>query len=206
MKRRFAVHSGHVAWAVVVIAGLSLAGWPIGSTLLTRVNADFAAMVPSTAIGFLLLGTALLLRRRGLPLTETCAKVLGGLAIVNLLAYAWLGTAGIDPSLFALAPGDGVSLCTITCFLLTAVALLLRQSPDAGLHEVADYVGLVGLSTALAVLGGHVLHAEFLYEISFFAGMSLPTSMLFCMGFAGLLMTDEDPRAFDDEISGPNEA
>ncbi|MCA0921459.1 hypothetical protein [Pseudooceanicola nanhaiensis] len=206
MKRCYALHSGHLAGALVVLAATSLAGWPLGSTLLTRVHPGFAAMVPSTAVAFILLGVALFARRAGQDHAGLFAKALGGLATANLLAYAWLGTAGLDPAFLALNPGDGVSLCTITCFLLAAVTLLLRLSDDAALHEVADYVGLVGLSTALAVVGGHVLHAEFLYEIGFFAAMSLPTAMLFCIAFAGLLMTDEDHEALDDGFDGPYEA
>lgn len=180
--RRFSVGAG---WAGVGCSLLVLAGWAFEAEFLKRFIPGAVSMNPLTALCFMLAGFSL-----GAPqhrLARPAAWLVAGVGLAKLVSYTTGVPFGVDQWLFREAlmadlPGHPNQIAPNTAlnFLLLALALLLP--PGRGrLPEAALLV--VMLSSLLAVLG-YTYEVEWMYGVSAFIPMALPTALLF-----GLLST-----------------
>jgi len=204
--RRAAVVGGLLA---ATIGLLSLVGWVLDVHVLASLHADFIPMAPSTALGFILLATALARHvrapdRRVSKAYGFCAAgivlLISALILVEFLAQV---PSGIERFLLK-APGhfEGVltgrmSPITALGFLLSGGALLLRLLAPAhsqrGQVQAAALASLVVLMM-LVVLAGYLYGTPLLYGATIIP-VALPTAIAFLLLGVGLL-ADAGPRAF----------
>lgn len=184
-----------------LIAFLNLVGgWWYGITIFLNLRADYAAMVPTTAISILLCAASILclslplLRYAGTikKLILTAALlVAAGAATDLLLLYRGIAN-GIDayiaPQVFAFQ-NFHMSIATAFNLLLMAICLLRLvafepRRPDY-LFIVAATLGLV---SALVTVLGYSFDVSALYAISWFSAMALHTAIAFAALFIGALL------------------
>lgn len=193
-----------VASALVV---LSL-GWGVGIEFLTRILPGLPAMVPSTALCFVLLSLVLLYSWRwssgGAESSQAGDRfimlVAGGVVALigcaDLLVLATDMAHGIDALIFPhFAGNDGsvMSMATAICFIIAATALIVRAAVSAdnvaGAKFILSLLSSAGLAISSISLVGHILNSGSLLNVAFFTGMSLQTSLLFVMLFLAQLET-----------------
>ena len=143
--------------AVAVIGLSALAGWVTGQRLLSGMRSDYIPMAPNTAIGFLLLGIALVampgdigsLRRKAIAVGA--AGFVAGLAGCGLVEYLLSIELGVHDwflrvptERLGLAPVGKMALFTALTFEAASLAALLcAVSPR---RSALDYAGLLGLA------------------------------------------------------------
>ncbi len=198
-RARLARVAGGVLLAVSLLA---LFGWLAGLPLLVRVLPHWAPMSVPTALGFACLGLAFLLPRgAGAGLgsrlaARSAAGVAGLLAAVVLVRQAlglppavetWLAFGSASPS-----AGGVMAGASATGLMLIALSALLVDWRTAGdlrpalvLAPVAGTIGLLGTI-------GHIYDAASLYAVPYFAGLSLPTSVMLCVAAVGILGVHPD--------------
>ena len=147
--------------AVAAFALLALLlGWLAGLQQLVRVRADYHAMVPTTAICFILLGSALVLAQHGRFWRRVNGRrilaLVIGIALVNVLLKEIFHRPGLDALLpFGLREGDMMASGTglgmlVACYCIDCVAL--DRPPKSDMCVVAAIAGMV---TSFAILLGH---------------------------------------------------
>jgi PAS domain S-box-containing protein len=156
------------AVAIVGLGAIVLAGWALDIAALTSVHASLVSMKANTALGFVMLGSAVLLAQpadaspRRLLLARSLACATSALGLITLLQYGAGIDLGIDemlvrdePLATATAWPGRMSPLTALHFLVLGAALLLPDSDsDRRRSRPAEWlVVLVGLSSLLAVLG-----------------------------------------------------
>ncbi len=139
---------GIVALLGVLTLGEYLAGWDLGiDQLLVRESLETAGtsfpgrMAPATALGFLLLGVALVLQITSLSLVVTQSLTLTVLLMASLALVGYL--YGVR-SLYGVFAYSSVALHTAAMFVVLSVGVLLVR-PDRGLVGIvtSDNVGSV---------------------------------------------------------------
>lgn len=131
--RRVAGDAGLVA---VVVAVIVLIGWRFDIEPLKSALPGFVPMMPNTAVGFILLGAALMIAQRlpgKLQWTFACSGLAAAIAGATLLEYALDVDLSIDRGLFpqataawrTLHPGR-MAVDTAICFVLAAGAVCMR--------------------------------------------------------------------------------
>ncbi len=183
-----------------LIALLALAGWTSGIRTLASWGADNIPMAPSTALLFLLLGTALITvphRRRGLLLAARAGAML--IVAVSLLRIAELVT-GIPPLVDwfrFMSPEEylhGVPLgrmaaVTAIIFLISGGSLLFMTLPRASgtTYDVAGMLAIVAGAMGCAFGLGYLTGTPILYS-----GDTIPMAPSTAAGFtlvgAGILV------------------
>jgi len=168
-----------LAGAVSLVAGLHLAGWMVGRDTLLGLAPEWVPMAPATAIGFLVMAAAVLVRRWGR--SRAAAVVLdaamgafavacAAVALTRVAAFA--GTAVIDlerPLVRATESAAGfvvgrMSPLTALLFVLAAAAVACgrRRPPRRGLR-VTDLLAAGMLAVATVVVVGYLYGAPPLY-------------------------------------------
>ena len=171
-------------------------GWGLESEFFIRVRPQFAAMVPTTAISFGVLGAAALPFARPAPavwssgLLLAAALLVAAISILNLLIL-FSGEAGnlddfLWPSLRE-RPEDKMAVSTSVSFLLAAACCaqlaLRRVHPVA--YVTAATLGLVLCSIALV---GYLFDTQALYGVFVFIAMALHTALAFAVLFVCLMI------------------
>lgn len=178
-----------LAWTLVLLGLLVLSGWLLRIAPLTQILPGMSSMVMTTALNFVLLGSALLRSRRvGAPAGELpglagTVMLLAGLHLVELLADVQLG---VDlPAMHDWVrdshrhPGQ-MALPTALCFELAGATLLLQRARWASrlwaqrLSRTAS--ALVFCIGAMALVG-YVLGLERLYRWYAYTNMALHTAV-----------------------------
>jgi PAS domain S-box-containing protein len=190
---------------VVVVGVVVLAGWALRLPLLTSVVASLPAMMPNTAVAFLLAGLSLWLvgpqqtsrwrRRAGQGLALLVA--LFGMVVLGQYLTGW--QLGLDRWLFSdQLAGVGMrfpgrpSPHTAAAFVLVGLALaLLDADPQRG-HRPALVLAPLSAAVALIALVGYVYQVRYLYEAATGTGMALHTAVAFLVLNAGLLACRPD--------------
>jgi signal transduction histidine kinase len=148
-RRNFAVAC---AVAVALAGTLKLAAyalhWNRGiDTLLFHSSLGTNVMAPNTALGFLLIGTALALidvqRHRVWGPGQLLAVAVGALSLLALIGYAYNTT-----SLYGVPSYIPMALHTATGFLLLSGSILLAR-PDRGFMQIITSSGMAGLVARL---------------------------------------------------------
>lgn len=186
-----------VAMGVMVVAGLTLAGWAFSPRHLAHALPEWLGMLPLTAASLVLLGAALWmladpkrnLRARGAARAPAVAVVCVALLTPAAYLFDW---GGADGWLIGRAiPGSGASpefapLNEALSLLLSALALLLLDVRGRG-ARVAQYLAIAGLANAALSLLGYVYGASSFYNIISYPGMSLHAALCFVALSVGLL-------------------
>ncbi|WP_114784347.1 PAS domain-containing protein [Botryobacter ruber] len=192
-----------VASLVVVVAGvLVLLGWLFNMEGLKRINDDFVAMNPLTAICFILSGTGLWLLqepvRKKLP-----ARVLAGtvtffgflkLLTVLLKFYFPLDQVLFSDKLFEEALGipNVMAPNTAFSFMLAGLALLLIDVEFGYRKRPAQFICI--LITLLAILSiyGYIYGVDYLIGFAAYIPMAVNTAIAFLILAVGILFARPD--------------
>ena len=164
--------------AVVVL----FLGWIGGIDLAVRLWPGYAAMVPSTAILFMLFSLALLVHiRTPVPSIVLRGVALFGIALatVNLLLVALGISNGIDSLLWPRTDyfiEDRMAVGTSFGFLLLGISFFCLPTPAAR-HPLFVTATTIGWAFAMIALIGYLFDAEELYEVSIFTAMALHTAI-----------------------------
>jgi PAS domain S-box-containing protein len=143
------------------IGGVGLAGWGLGSRVLTSVRMEYIPMAPNTALIIILLGLSLYsvatwpghrtVRMAIAGLVSVCLLI-AGLTLVSILTgvdlridYLFISTRGT----LGLVPVGRMSPVTAICFILGCTALLLL------LQKKNDPAALLG--TAITLIAGTII-------------------------------------------------
>lgn len=160
-------------------------------------------MVPRTAIGFLLAGTALYLlqptavspnrRRIGQSLALLCLL----LGLISAIQYLELIPAlGLDKGLLAPLGREPFELrqsshCALS-FLMTGLALFLLGVKRQGQIYPLQWLAILSLAMAIMVLFGYIYGMAVFYRYTTVIGMSLPTALGFIFLSNGILLARPD--------------
>lgn len=194
---RFTQVHAYVGAILIALGAVVTLGWLLHIPELVRIVPGFAAMVPNTALCFMLIGAALVLDKVRLARHQQVQCLLGGttavIAAVVLSQDLFLLDLGVD-NLFSsdwlrderqyhtrMAPN------TATAFILSGITLILL---NLGSARWASYlaqvlvliVGLIGLTALL----GYILKLEFLFAWYPYARMALHTASGFTLLSIGL--------------------
>ena len=193
-RDRLCLHARRLALVVVAVAVLVLAGWVGGVEVLVRVRSHYSAMVPETAIAFILAGLGLALcaeRPAGWRAAAGAglAVLVGAIAVLNMLPVAErLG--GGPLALLTSAPGqaDRMAIGTEASLLLAAFVIFGVARPRAVPPALFQVVATVGLLASLVAVTGYVTGAAALYGTYVFTAMSLQTALSFLVLFLAVLL------------------
>ena len=181
-------------WLSLIVAGLSAAvlivGWGAGVDAFTRIRPDFAAMVPSTTICFMLLsaGILALATERDRTWPRLCAGLAGGISAINLILASFPIGVQLDNLIVAsMAEDDGMAFATSASVLLAAYSLFALTLKD-GDAPAFQWTATLGLLAALVALVGYAFDTRALYDVFVFTAMALHTAVLFVFVFAAILL------------------
>lgn len=175
----------------ILLGSVALIGWIITFPLLTRINSEWAPMVPSTALCFILSGLSLLKCRRFLDHKLSSAQriivwlilLLSGAKIIELVSghefgIDYLGVPWLEQ------PGSAghMSPQTTFGFLAFALGLLANQRAScANAKLLARILAAVLLALGLSVVFGYSLNFHYVFEAFYIwtglVWMSLPTAI-----------------------------
>ena len=186
------------ALAVIIVsyAGIALVlGWGLHIDLLIRHPSTKTAMVPASAVGFLLSGCALLAASRNHPvLARLCLMGVLGVVMVAFIGQTvgWQWSAGMF--FHELAMTDRMAPATAVGFALAAFGTDRFMKED---YFSADAAGIFGLSSAVGLFLLNFTGVSPELGIAFLSGMSLQSSALFTLFFLALCLTSqmEKPEA-----------
>ncbi|MBL9125194.1 MAG: hypothetical protein JNG90_16275, partial [Planctomycetaceae bacterium] len=191
-------------WGTIAIAVGVLVGWVFEIEWLKVVVYGLVSMKINTAIGFLLLGSALLLRtsrqrtrgKEGLAIVASLGAVALGAVTICEFVFDW--DAGID-QLFIFDDSDprffpgrpAIATSTSFCLLGTAI-LLLRAQSRLALRFVQTAILLPFIVASLAPVG-HLYGVEMIYgSIYTMSSMAVNTAASFVLLTVGLLYSRRD--------------
>ncbi|MBJ3761292.1 hypothetical protein ILP92_00815 [Maribius pontilimi] len=178
-------------------AAISLAtvwfGWFGGNDLLVRYSPNFQAIVPTTALCFLVLTVALFGigngKDGGNRLAIWCARFVFGLVGLNMLVRLLAHQDGLDALLpFWTDLGDRMSYATAALLILSA--FLVRRTATTLNNPPLLLVGgaLTGLTTTGSIAMSHALDVNSPYRLGICDGISAYSLLLFGLVFSALLL------------------
>ena len=201
------------AAVVVACTTLVMIGWALDIEIFkSLLHPDRIPMNPTTALCFLLCGTALFLLRRDIRRDAAqYAQLCAGLAVIigffRLFAYAQGWDFGPDKVLFLDKLGDNVMAPnTAMAFILMGVAIIILDArTQDGIHPAQGFI-LASGCIALLALTGYIYRTGELYGVSGYIPMALNTAICFALLSAGLLCArpHRQPIAtlLDDSVGG----
>jgi signal transduction histidine kinase len=183
---------------------LVLVGWLLDITALKRVLPGLVVMAPSTAVGLMLVGAALLASARGQDgvMGQVVAGAAAVIGLLTLVEYVAGVSLGIDRILFpdsvepiGIFPAGRMPPVSALNLLLTGSALLLYQRRAYGLSQ---FLSVVALLVALLALFGYAYGASHFFEIVPYASVALHTAVAFIILSLGMLAlpADSGPMVF----------
>jgi len=206
---RVALSCGAVS---LCIGGLGLAGWALGSRVLTGVRLDYIPMAPNTALLVILLGAALtaLTVRPGTPPVRSATAGIASLCLliagltlcefvtgINLnIDYLLLTATGTVGS----APIGLMSPLTAICIMAGSAAVLMLLSKKNGPGAL--------LSLAMALIGGVVIIGYWFGAPLLYGGTIIPVALptAAALGILGVgLMAAAGPASWPlSTVTGPS--
>jgi len=196
---------------LMLLGTLVLLGWFWNIPSLTSVLPGRIAMKPNTALGFMLLGAAVLtLSRIGKSrviqvLSAVCASIVILIGLLTLSEYFFHADLKIDQLLFkdfwqAIYPGRMAHISALN-FCLAGLSVLLFAVAEKRANLFQGLAALTGLSSLLAILG-YLYGVPVLYGSIQYTSMALHTgigflvcslSILFCRPDRGLMSVLTNP-------------
>lgn len=193
-----------VAAAIVFAIALLVLGlgWMAGLDIFKSLDPSYAAMVPSTAISFMLLSSAVFFLRFSRVGAEkyawwglAVAIALGAISIADLTVIFLHKANGIDAFLYPyVSEFDQSSMAPATafCFLFASACIFTLLKPSATNDQLFVAFATIGLFLASIAIIGYMFDADALYEVSIFTAMALHTALGFLVMFVGLLLIRPD--------------
>ncbi|MHA6325643.1 hypothetical protein [Roseivivax sp. CAU 1753] len=183
----------------MMASSLPLVGWLGGIGWLVRVDQGHAAIVTTTAIGFVLLFLALYFHDGGRTRQIQAVLVLAviGLVIAERL-YPGLHAMPSSVGVARHTPQSTDAMAGITSLGLLLGGLVLfrlRQNEDSTFALAAS---IFGVSTSVAILLGHSFDPQSIYALPFLSGMSQYTAGLFALFFVTIALPNGE-----GELSAP---
>lgn len=188
--------------ACIASVGMGLAalgGWYLDIAFLKSIVPNLASMKVNSAAGFILLGTALWLRRdehsdwKMHRLGQACGGIVILFSLLTLGEYIFGLDFGIDQLLIrdletpeALHPGR-MSITTALDFALGGFALAFLDTKIRGQYIPSQLLALIGGGVAAIALIGYLYGVESLYGVGIYSSMALPTALSFALLSAGVL-------------------
>jgi serine phosphatase RsbU (regulator of sigma subunit) len=176
------------ALLTVVLGLLTIVAWTTGWHILASGRSKYIPMAPSTALGFLLLGTALFLqanpstKRAGRPLLMANVSLALAFPLLKLLEFftgiqlrieEWLVR---DPAMFGSVPTARMSPVTASTFLLAGSAMAALVV--ASLRRWAGFLAAATVIIALLIILGYLYGTPLLY-----GGKIIPVALLTALAF-----------------------
>ena len=185
------------AGTAAAIGALAFAGWIFDARLLMQILPGQVAMVPNTAVAFLLTGLALWMRagpasRSAVLASRAAAAAAGLLGLLNLVEYVSGRNLGIDEALFRDTAGltsafpGRMAVLTALSFVALAAALLtldLHRAPWAS-DGFAFLPGILGMAS----LADYAFGGNSLYWVGLYKGMAVHTALAFLVLTVGVLL------------------
>lgn len=178
----------------ILLGGIVIVGWHSGSTRLVQIHPALVPMQYNTALGFILVGSGMLLSRTarlgGIGLFAAAATVL--LGFLTLTQYFTGIDLGIDQLLMKHGIAVGTSHPgrmapnTAICFFLAGSSTILAD-PRFRQWDVSSILASLTLGLGLIAFGGYVFSAEAGYGWSELTRMALHTSLGFIAVGSGLV-------------------
>jgi PAS domain S-box-containing protein len=184
------------AGLITALGALVLFAWFAGIDPLKSPIPGAASMKANTALGLLLLGSALLLTRRGRNPGPAASLALGLLVLLGaatLLQYL----VGVDLRIDELLARDDLAAAatsspgrmspfTAVGLTLLGLSLLLRHRPGSA-RSWSDALALLGSTTGVVALAGHVFGA---YLVASVTQVALHTAIALLLGGGAVLLLD----------------
>ena len=190
----------------IAIGVMVLVGWAVGSDVMISIHPRFIVMLPSTAVGAVAGGAAIMLLQFGDNAQRTAIARLLGIALIAFgilsLTSRVVGHAigGIDRLFYdrvALHPYRPVGVIASNSgiiFTLAGLGIISITSAQSRHRSLGRSAAIIGLGLAGVALLGHLYGATALFTFDFAAGMALLTALqFFAMCVAILFFRDEDP-------------
>ncbi|MBA3644867.1 MAG: hypothetical protein H0W63_01685 [Gemmatimonadaceae bacterium] len=190
---------------VGVVAALVLAGWATDFHELLRFTPNGVAMIPATAVCFLLAATSLALSNRAAEsditrwVQKLLALVVAAIAIIEFLEYQYEPSFGIDLILFrdsVLAapwrPAGRIAVNTSAALLLMSLGLLFLTHDIKKRDLRSQLFAAGGLVVAILALLGYVFGVRELYSFNVGSGMALPAVICFLVLGIGILFAHRE--------------
>jgi len=195
--------------AVAIIGALALAGWALDLPIVTQWSDSGFAMIPLTALCFVLTGGALTMAvrpyRSGTSegIQQTLAALAATIAVLSFYEYLRGGGSEFDLLLFGdklrsgpQSPPGRIAINSAACLLFYSLALLFIPH-DQRKHDLrAQMFAAPGLLIALIAVLGYVFGVKGMYALSLSSGithMILGVGIILAVrdrGVAGLLMDE----------------
>jgi signal transduction histidine kinase len=190
---------------VAIVGALALAGWALDLPIVTQSSQTGFAMIPLTALCFVLTGGALTMavRPNRSGTTEGTHQALAALAatIAVLSFYEYLrgGGSEFDLLLFgdklrggSQSPPGRIAINSAACILFYSLALLFIPH-DQRKHDLrAQMFAAPGLLIALIAVLGYVFGVKGMYALSLSSGMALPTAVTHMILGVGIILAVRD--------------
>ena len=208
---RFRLETAPAAAAAlaILVAGVVLTGWILGSDLLTRILPASVAMNPMTAVAFVLAAISLWLQRspavapardlRRLHLARLAAAAVIMIGLLRLVALVSGADVGVDEWLFAdrLAGADvafpnRMAPNTALNFVLLGLALATLDTTTSHGRRPAESLASAVFLIALLALTGYAYRVPEFTGVASFIPMALPTAAVFASLAAGVFVARQD--------------
>lgn len=190
---------------VAIMAALILAGWATDFRELLHVAPDGLAMVPLTAVCFIVAAVSLALADRASRsditrwIQKILALVVALVAIIEFLEYLYEPNFGIDLILFRESllaapwrPAGRIAVNSAAALLLMSLGLL-SASHDIKQRDLrSQWFASAGLMIAIIALLGYVFGVRGLYAFSEKSGMPLVTVICFVVLGTGILFAQRE--------------
>jgi two-component system, NtrC family, sensor kinase len=204
--------------SVAVVGVAALAGWATAHPVLLGLRASYIPMAPNTALGFIVLGSGLVLGvvggRWGRRSALLGAAFIGLVGAVRLVEYVGGVGFGVDHwflhvrgGRFGLAPIGKMSLATAAAFVASSAAVVTLSGAPRGVAS-GHLTGVCGVATAMT---GLVFALGYLFSPNaplLYGTESIPMALNTALCFLGLgagVAVAAGPGAFPlQALSGPS--
>ena len=185
---------------VVVLCAIVLLGWTFQFEYLISPNANWAAMVPSTATLMIASALALFLTLMARELRHKWALwivpfLVISLACLDQFLYLQVNGSGLDGNLiqgFRESSTKMMSPMTAFCFVILGTSIILQSSERRFAQCALLILASAGFTISTIGLIGHLFDASAFYSVALFRAMSLQTSSAFFLMFLSVLLSRRD--------------
>ena len=191
--------------SVAIIGALALAGWALDLPIITQWSQSGIAMIPLTALCFVLAGGSLTMAVRPHrtatteAIQQTLAALAATIAVLSFYEYLRGGGSEFDLLLFGdklrggpQSPPGRIAINSAACLLLYSLALLFIPH-DQRKHDLrAQMFAAPGLLIALIAVLGYVFGVKGMFALSLSSEMALPTAVAHMVLGVGIILAVRD--------------
>lgn len=188
----------------MMLPAISIGGWINNRLFLASMHQEYIPMAPLTALCFLLIGSALLIKlyKPQLQVVVYCAGFLVFIALADvLLSFSSFTLLDLEkrmvlnPDMFGEVPVGRMSPITLFLFLLSTTSLLLLQNASEKSARISGWLITAASTITMVLLVGYLYNSPLLYGQTIIP-VALSTSISFffiCLALFYFLNTDYFP-------------